>query len=505
MSRTEDRVGGNQKSEERLDEGVLRNLAEKKRNALGAVTDGQDILGTIPGVEDKVGEDLRARRKVEEETRTQFRRFGAEEIETPILENLTTFDMNVEDFEGEKFNVIINDNTWAGDHDGETVNRHAVTMRPENTAPVCRYIASQMIEDGVASNEIDERLFYIQPMFRNEDIVDLVESEDELRDIHNEESEVSIDQLLDAYSDGGSEQGTKSREFTQAAVEYFGPSSYAADAEIIDMSISILDRMGLDARARVNDRRLFDGIVEELASEADAEENYLQSELDDILDDISGARAKQKEDKFERSVEDLKEFIENQGLSQGKADLLYTVASLNGDPYELNSELDTLRVNKKAEEGIDALETITTVLDETGSSYDLDSGVVRGLGFYTGPIFQTDIELSNGNRIGEAAGGGRYDELVGDFLEDAGFDRRDVPATGFAWGIDRVVDALQAENLVEEEANQELIIYGENPAEAQIYAEDLREEGYNVRIKYDGTVDDARRIAREEEMSFEVV
>src|SRR5690606_18870871 len=98
-------------------------------------------------------------------------------------------------------------------------------------------------------------------------------------------------------------------------------------------------------------------------------------------------------------------------------------------------------------EGVNELETIATLLDAQGFGADrieLDPGVVRGLGYYTGPVFEAELtfeildEKGNKRQFGSVSGGGRYDDLVKRFTGQA------VPATGASTGVDRPLAAPPA-------------------------------------------------------------
>jgi histidyl-tRNA synthetase len=98
-------------------------------------------------------------------------------------------------------------------------------------------------------------------------------------------------------------------------------------------------------------------------------------------------------------------------------------------------------------EGVDELEQIADLLDRQGYGPDrivLDPGVVRGLGYYTGPVYEAELtfeildEKGRKRQFGSVAGGGRYDDLVKRFTGQS------VPATGVSIGVDRLLAALRA-------------------------------------------------------------
>jgi histidyl-tRNA synthetase len=96
-----------------------------------------------------------------------------------------------------------------------------------------------------------------------------------------------------------------------------------------------------------------------------------------------------------------------------------------------------LSTSRNALEGIEELKEIVRRLEELGveeKSYSIDLRLVRGLDYYTGPIFEIVVTEP---KIGSLSGGGRYDKLIGCF---AGVD---VPATGISFGLERIIDVMR--------------------------------------------------------------
>jgi histidyl-tRNA synthetase len=112
-------------------------------------------------------------------------------------------------------------------------------------------------------------------------------------------------------------------------------------------------------------------------------------------------------------------------------------------------------------EGVAELEAIATLLAAQGYGPDrivIDPGVVRGLGYYTGPVYEAELtfqitdEKGRPRNFGSVAGGGRYDGLV------KRFTGQDVPATGVSIGVDRLLAALRAKGRVGGEAQGPVVV-----------------------------------------------
>jgi len=108
---------------------------------------------------------------------------------------------------------------------------------------------------------------------------------------------------------------------------------------------------------------------------------------------------------------------------------------------------ELVRGSQVGADGVNELETIATLLDAGGYNADrieIDPAVVRGLGYYTGPVFEAELtfevldDKGRPRNFGSVAGGGRYDDLV------KRFTGQEVPATGVSIGVDRLLAALEA-------------------------------------------------------------
>jgi histidyl-tRNA synthetase len=134
------------------------------------------------------------------------------------------------------------------------------------------------------------------------------------------------------------------------------------------------------------------------------------------------------------------------------------------------------------------LETIAALLNSQGFGPDriiIDPSVVRGLGYYTGPVFEAELtfeildEKGRPRQFGSVAGGGRYDDLVMRFTGQA------VPATGVSIGVDRLLAALHAKGRIGTEAQGPVVVTvmdRDRMADYQAMAAELRAAGIRAEV-----------------------
>jgi histidyl-tRNA synthetase len=138
------------------------------------------------------------------------------------------------------------------------------------------------------------------------------------------------------------------------------------------------------------------------------------------------------------------DFTAGAGLGDGQAEVILAfMAAKRADGAATCARLRELVGGSKAGlEGVLELETMAELLSARGSGATIDPSVVRGLGYYTGPVFEAELtfqvvdEDGRPRQFGSVAGGGRYDDLVKRFTGEA------VPATGVSIGVDRLLAAL---------------------------------------------------------------
>ncbi len=224
------------------------------------------------------------------------------------------------------------------------------------------------------------------------------------------------------------------REFVQCDVDVAGAAGMQADAEIIAIISDGLCALGLDFGIMVNNRKLLDGLLEYCGVE---KEKWIPALL--------------SVDKLEKIGKEgvLKELKEERGIGSAAADkLLKLLADLKEMPTEKALAFVKKSVkNSLASEGVAELEAAFAYAETLGAkNLRFDASLARGLAYYTGTVFEA--VLRNSKIKASVAAGGRYDNLIGNFLGGG----RVVPAVGVSFGLERILEALTAENKNEKDA-----------------------------------------------------
>ena len=236
------------------------------------------------------------------------------------------------------------------------------------------------------------------------------------------------------------------RQFMQFDADTVGSASPVADAEVCMMAADTMEALGLERGQYVmkfNSRKLLDGFTETFAIGEDVKLAWLRAL--DKLDRLGragvvlllGAGRKDESGDFTKGA----------GLTPTQIE-----ASLN---FATATTLDHSFVSgsKSGEEGLRDLEAMQSLFTAAGYGADrirYDSSIVRGLEYYTGPVFECELLMETKDedgrtvRFGSVGGGGRYDDLV------ARFTGQQVPATGFSIGVSRLYSALKLAGLARE-------------------------------------------------------
>jgi histidyl-tRNA synthetase len=238
------------------------------------------------------------------------------------------------------------------------------------------------------------------------------------------------------------------RQFYQCDADTVGAASVAADAEICAMLSDTLEEVGIprgDYIVRVNNRKALNGVLEVMGLSEEAQREAVLRTIDKF-DKVGEDGVRQLLGKGRLDASGA--YIDGVGLSEAQADPV--VAFLTSKGADNAATLANLRAAVGASEigstGVDELEEIASLVGAQG--YDanrivIDPSVVRGLGYYTGPVFEAELtfeildEKGRKRQFGSVSGGGRYDDLV------KRFTGQEVPATGVSIGVDRLLAALR--------------------------------------------------------------
>ena len=239
------------------------------------------------------------------------------------------------------------------------------------------------------------------------------------------------------------------REFVQCDADTVGSARPEADAEIVAMAVEGLEATGLPrgtAVLKINNRKLLNGLLS-AAGVADPGQKLGVLRAVDKLDRLGadGVRLLLGEGRKDESGA----FTKGAGLNAKaiEAVLAYVAARADSRSSTLDRVAAAIGGSPEGDEGLAELSRIDAALTALGVAEDqalFDPAVVRGLEYYTGPVFEAELLLDTvdekGQRIsfGSVGGGGRYDDLV------ARFTGQPVPATGFSFGVSRLAAALRA-------------------------------------------------------------
>ncbi|HKL04969.1 MAG TPA: histidine--tRNA ligase [Roseovarius sp.] len=280
------------------------------------------------------------------------------------------------------------------------------------------------------------------------------------------------------------------RQFYQCDADTVGAPSVAADAEICAMLADTLEQVGIprgDYIVRVNNRKVLNGVLEVMGlDEGEARDAVLRTI--DKFDKVgeSGVRELLGKGRLDASGA----YIDGVGLSDEQAGPV--LAFLTSKSESAAQTLDNLRAavgdSVVGLEGVQELETISNLLAAQGYGPDrivIDPSVVRGLGYYTGPVFEAELtfeifdEKGRKRQFGSVAGGGRYDDLVKRFTGQS------VPATGVSIGVDRLLAALREKGRIGGTVSGPVVVTvmdRDRMADYQDMVADLRRAGIRAEV-----------------------
>ncbi len=242
------------------------------------------------------------------------------------------------------------------------------------------------------------------------------------------------------------------RQFMQFDADTVGSASVAADAEICMMAADTLEKVGItrgDYVVKVNNRKVLDGVLEAagLAGDDRSAQRLIVLRAIDKLDRLGtdGVRLLLGPGRKDESGD----FTKGADLSSSAIDRVLAFTGARGATNEetIVHLSDAIGGSERGAEGVAELAEIASLVNAGGygdGRIVIDPAVVRGLEYYTGPVYEAELTFETKDehgrpmRFGSVGGGGRYDGLV------ARFRGEPVPATGFSIGVSRLLAALTA-------------------------------------------------------------
>jgi len=394
----------------------MANNPNKSDKAQGKAAKAAKPKARLPrGLADRGPAELAATRRMLDVIRGVYERYGFEPVETPAFEYTDALGKFLPDQDRPNegvFSFQDDDEQW-------------LSLRYDLTAPLARYVAENF--DTLPKPYRSYRAGFV---FRNE------------------------------------KPGPgRFRQFMQFDADTVGSASPAADAENCMMAADTMEALGVargDYVVKVSSRRLLDGVLEaiDLGGDKNAGRRLSVLRAIDKLDRLSlegvrqllGTGRKDESGDFTKGaqltteqIEDLSAFLElrvaTPSFQNDEVSLQFNarvLASLGARAH--------LKTSSSYQSGLNELNEIAHHLAAAGYGYDrvrIDHSVVRGLEYYTGAVYETDLiadmrdDQGRPIRFGAVASGGRYDGLVARFRGEA------VPATGVSIGVSRLLAALQ--------------------------------------------------------------
>ncbi len=261
------------------------------------------------------------------------------------------------------------------------------------------------------------------------------------------------------------------REFYQCDADIVGSASMLADAEIIAVIYTVLERLGFRRyTTRINNRKVLTGIGIYSGVEGEA--------LGQLYRSI---------DKLDRiGMDGVRDELRAGGIAEDVVARMVDLLQIRGSTSTIIPEMaQRLAGIPIAEEGLAELRDLVSYLGAMGvpeTAYQIDFAMVRGLDYYTGPIYETVVEEP---KIGSITGGGRYDRLIEMFSE------RGYPATGTTIGIERIIDVMDELGMFPQSLRRtlvEVLVLQFDPAllaQTLQLARDLREQGLRVEVYFE--------------------
>ena len=405
----------------------------------------QKLKARLPrGLADRGPAEIAATRHMVEKIRLAFERYGFEAVETPAIEYTDALGKFLPDQDRPNegvFSFQDDDEQW-------------LSLRYDLTAPLARYVA-----ENYQNLALPYRSYRHGWVFRNE------------------------------------KPGPgRFRQFLQFDADTVGAPTMAADAELCMLAADTMEALGIkrgDYLVKVNNRKVLDGIMEsiEIGGEANAGKRLVVLRAIDKLDRLGPDAVRMLLGKGRK--DESGDFTKGAELPDKAIDTVlgFLSTAVDNDDETFSRVEALVSGSNQGLDGVTELRAISELIAASG--YDdgrvrIDTSVVRGLEYYTGPVYEVELtfeindEKGRPVRFGSVGGGGRYDGLVSRFMGQP------VPATGFSIGVSRLQAALTALGKLGEKAPAGLVlvtVFGPDSVQpAQMLTAKLRGAGIRAEL-----------------------
>lgn len=349
------------------------------------------------GLRDMLPEEVKVIRNMEKKAAALFGSYAYEEVMTPTFEFLEVVEAGSRNNREELFLFM--------DRDGGILS-----LRPEVTVSIAR-MASTQLQD----RDYPQRLYYISNVFRH------------------------VQPHLAQY-----------REFWQMGIELLGAHGIWADAEVISISVKLLETLGLERfKISINQMDIFNSLLDESGLKSED-----RIRVRNLMED--------------KDLVELTRLLEGMDMDEELKQTIAALPVLHGG-LEVTKQIPYVEKSRRASAAVEELLKIYDALKTYGvqERIVLDMGVIRNLDYYTGVVFEGySPELGYG-----LLGGGRYDHLLEQFGSLC-------PATGFALHMDRLALVLKCK----EKEPHHYLVAGNNYEAMIEKSEQLRKQGFIVEM-----------------------
>lgn len=368
---------------------------------------------TLSGFKDRLPKESYAKSKMLKRIVESFEKFGFSPIETPHLEYAEILKkQGSEEIQKEMYHFLDN-------------GGREVALRFDLTVPLARFISQYKNELGLPFKR-----YCIGNVFRGERA-----------------------------------QKGRYREFTQCDFDFIGTQSIGSDTEIVQVIYQTLRHLGVERfTIALNHRKIFNGLMESLGAESQTIETLrILDKIDKIGRESVFEELKSKTTLSEDNITMLLDFI---------------AQKQEGSALEFLGKLESFSTNATFQQGISELSALCKMLSLLlpQEFYQINLSIARGLGYYTGIIYETTLD--DLPSLGSVCSGGRYDNLTQNFSNDP------LSGVGASIGLDRLLAGLEELGLIQSGANvaNALLIPLHSLEYGYFAAQNLRNLGLKIEV-----------------------